>query len=199
MSVTPFLIGAGVLLALGVWWFNALVARRNAVGNAFAGVDAYLAMRYDLIPNLVATVKAYAAHERETIARVTELRGQALAGGLDIDQRVRLDNRIAQGMSSLIAVAEANPTLHASHQFLQLQRALNEVEERLSAARRSFNACVLEYNNTVECFPSNLVAALMKFRVHAFFEVAELVREPVAVSGSPTGIAPASALQATSR
>lgn len=182
MTTTHYwLIGAGVLVLAGVLVFNRLVRLRNAVDNAFAGVDAYLAMRYDLVPNLVATVKGYAQHESETLARVTEQRQQALAGNLGTDARVRLDNSIAHGMQRLMALGEAYPELKASENFQQLQRGLNEVEERISAARRAFNACVQELNNAVEMFPFNLVAGIAGFRRRAYFESAEQARAPVKV------------------
>ncbi len=181
MTTTWWLIGGGALALVVIGMFNTLVRRRNAADNAFAAVDAYLTMRYDLIPNLVATVKAYAQHERETLALVVEQRQQALAGNLDVDARVRLDNSIAHGVQRLMALGEAYPELKASHNFQQLQRALNEVEERISAARRAFNACVLELNNAVDMFPINLVAGIAGFKRRAFFEAPEFARGAVRV------------------
>jgi LemA protein len=181
MATTWVLIGAGALALAIVLMFNTLVRRRNAVDNAFAGVDAYLTMRYDLIPNLVETVKGYAKHEGEVLARVTEQRAQAMSGALGTDARVRLDNSIAQGMQRLIALGEAYPDLQASHNFQQLQRSLNEVEERVSAARRAFNACVNDFNNAVELFPINLVARAMGLQRRAFFEAPEPARQAARV------------------
>jgi LemA protein len=165
--------------------YNALVRRRNAVDNAFASVDAYLLMRYDLIPNLVETVKGYAAHEAATLEAVVRRRAEALAPGLSTDQRVQLDNRIGPDIGRLVALGEAYPALQASAQFQQLQRGLNEVEERLSAARRAFNAAVLDYNNGVEQFPLNLLAGPLGFRRRAFFEIAQAQRQPVPVAPPP--------------
>ena len=171
------LIAAAVALALLLALaYNALVRRRNAVDNAFAGIDAYLLMRYDLIPNLVETVKAYGRHESETLRALTELRAEALAGQAGSDARVRLDNRIGAALQGVIAVAEGYPELKASAQFAQLQRALNEVEERLSAARRAFNTAVTDYNNAVQQFPLNLVAGGFGFRSRALLAAPEATR-----------------------
>lgn len=174
LSITLIFIGA--LLLGTVLVFNTLVRRRNAAENAFAGIDVYLTMRYDLIPNLVETVKGYAQHERETLHTVMEMRALAMAGNLPSNGQVELDNRIRDGMSRLFALAEAYPELKASEQFQQLERALNEVEERLSAARRAFNAAVLDYNNAVDQFPTNLVAMAMDFRRRAFLQADDKAR-----------------------
>lgn len=175
--MTSILLAILAVLAFGmVWVFNILIRRRNAAENAFAGIDVYLTMRYDLIPNLVETVKGYARHERETLQAITEARAEALSGDLPSNRRVLLDNRIGEGMRRLFAVAEAYPDLKASENFQQLQRALNEVEERLSAARRAFNASVLDYNNAVDQFPTNLVAMAMGFRRRAFLDAPDHVR-----------------------
>jgi LemA protein len=175
---------AAASLVGGILVYNALVRRRNAADNAFAAVDTYLMMRYELIPNLVETVKGYAAHERATIERVVALRREALEAKLEPDARVRLDNRIAGDMRTLVALAEAYPDLKASEGFLQLQRSLNEVEERISAARRGFNASVLEYNNLVGLFPMNLVARALGFRTRAYFASPDEARAPVDVGSA---------------
>ena len=180
MTVILIVVGA-IVLAL-VLMYNTLVQRRNAIENSFGAVDAYLQMRYDLIPNLVEVVKGYVKHERETLERVTALRQQAQSPKLDTDQRVRLDNQLREATLQLIARAEAYPDLKASTQFLQLQRSLNEVEERISASRRAFNAAVLDYNNSVETFPSNLVANSFGFKRRAFFATDEVARVAPAVA-----------------
>lgn len=165
------LVVAAPVVAIVLMW-NLLVRRRNAVANAFAGVDVMLQMRYDLIPNLVATVKGYAQHENETLRAITQLRAQAMQGNLGTSERVQLDNRISQGMARIMATAENYPELKASENFQQLQRALNEVEERISAARRAFNAAVNEYNNAIGVFPLSLVAGAAGMQPHAYFEAA---------------------------
>ena len=167
----------GVVLA-----WNLLVRRRNAVANAFAGVDAMLMLRYDLIPNLVATVKGYADHESGTLRAIAELRSQATRTDLDADTRVRLDNRISQGISSVLALAEHYPDLHASENFQQLQRALNEVEERIGAARRAYNAAVNDYNNATGLFPLSLVALAAGLKPRAYFVAPPDSRDAVGVA-----------------
>jgi LemA protein len=166
----------GALLVGAVLVFNTLIRRRNAAENAFAGIDVYLTMRCDLIPNLAETVKGYAQHERETLRAITDMRAQAMAADLSSNGRVEFDNRIRDGMGRLLALAEGYPELRASESFQQLQRALNEVEERLSAARRAFNAAVLDYNNAVDQFPTNLVAMALDFRRRAFLQAGEEAR-----------------------
>jgi LemA protein len=169
-SMLIMLLVLSALVAAVVLMWNLLVRRRNAVANAFAGVDAMLQMRYDLIPNLVAVVKGYAQHESETLHAVTQLRAQAMQGNLGTNERVHIDNEISQGMGRIMATAENYPELRASENFQQLQRALNEVEERISAARRAFNAAVNDYNNAIGMFPISLLAGAADMRQHAYFE-----------------------------
>jgi len=179
--MTTVLVLAGVVLLAGILIYNLLISRRNAAENAFAGIDIYLTMRYDLIPNLVETVKGYATHERETLQQITAMRSSARQPGLPSNERVLLDNQIGDAMRRLFALAEGYPDLKASENFQQLQRALNEVEERISAARRYFNTAVMEYNNSVEQFPTSIVANAMRLRRRAFLNAPDAVREPVRV------------------
>lgn len=168
---TFLLFVLALLTVLALMW-NLLVRRRNAVANAFAGVDAMLQMRYDLIPNLVSVVKGYAQHESETLRTITQLRLQATQGSLGTRERVHLDNQICQGMARIMMTAENYPDLRASENFQQLQRALNEIEERISAARRAFNAAVNDYNNAIGVFPVSLIASIAGMQRHAYFEAA---------------------------
>ncbi|HRQ65543.1 MAG TPA: LemA family protein [Xanthomonadaceae bacterium] len=181
LSLTMVFMGA--LLIGAVLVFNTLIRRRNAAENAFAAVDVYLTMRWDLIPNLVETVRGYAQHERDTLNAVVEMRARAMAADLSSNGRVELDNGIREGMGRLFALAEGYPELRASESFQQLQRALNEVEERLSAARRAFNAAVLDYNNAVDQFPTNLVAMALHFRRRAFLAAADQARAVPSAAG----------------
>jgi len=173
------------LVAAPVLMWNLLVRRRNAIANAFAGIDAMLQMRYDLIPNLVAVVKGYAQHESQTLQAITQLRAQAMQGNLGTNERVHLDNQISQGMGRIMATAENYPQLQASESFQQLQRALNEVEERIGAARRAFNAAVNDYNNAVSVFPTNLLAGAAGMQRHAYFEAAPENRQNPGVRIAP--------------
>ncbi|WP_456410446.1 LemA family protein [Oceanithermus sp.] len=158
---------AGGFIALT---YNALIARKNQIDYAQGAVDALLKKRYDLIPNLVATVKGYAKHERELLEKVTELRSR-IGQAKDDDERLGLEGQMSGLLGRLLVQLEAYPDLKANQNFLQLQAALNEIEEQISAARRAFNAAVVEFNNAIEMFPSNLVAGWMGLKRRKVFEV----------------------------
>ncbi len=156
----------GVVVFLGLVLlilYNGLVSKKNACENAFASIDAMLQKRYDLIPNLVASVQGYAKHEQTVFSEVTRLRAEAMQGNLPSDRKVHLNNQITGLLGGIIAVAENYPELKASGNFLHLQRTLTELEEQISAARRAFNAAVTEFNNAVEMFPSSLMAGMMGY------------------------------------
>lgn len=169
-------IVAAVLLAFVVI-FNGLVVARNRCENAFATVDVMLKKRYDLIPNLVETVGGYARHEAEAFRQVTELRTRAQSGKLSTDETVGINNRITELLRRILVVVEDYPQLKASDGFLQLQRALNEIEEQISAARRAYNAAVLDLNNAVQMFPSSVVASMTGFRGRQFLQTPRQERE----------------------
>jgi LemA protein len=161
--------------------YNALVSRKNAVEQAFGGIDAQLKKRYDLIPNIVAAVQGYARHEEGVLAQLTALRSKAVSGGLSSDERVGLENQISKALRGVMVSVENYPQLRASENFMQLQRSLNEVEEQLSAARRAFNAAVTDYNNACEMLPTNLMAGMMGYSRKAVFEAGEAERRNVDV------------------
>lgn len=169
------------LLAL-VLMYNSLIGKRNQAENAFASIDAILKKRYDLIPNLVAAVKQYMKHEAGTLTALTELRAKATSGRLSSDEKVDLNNRLGQALGNIMVAVENYPDLKASENFQQLQRSLNEVEEQLSAARRSFNASVTDLNNAVEMFPTSLVARLSGIGRQRLFEVTAAERTAPDVS-----------------
>lgn len=147
------------LLLGGLVWFcfNNLVAKKNQVGQAFSSIDVLLKKRCDLIPNLVAIVKAYMEFEERTLVQVTRLRSQVM-GRVSGENRVELENQLSDALANVLALSENYPDLKADGQFMQLQGALNEVEEQISAARRFYNTAVTEYNNAIEMFPSNFIA-----------------------------------------
>lgn len=161
LIVVLFVLGA--LLILPVLVYNSLVGKRNQIHNVFGTMDAMLKKRWDLIPNLVETVKGYAAHERGLFEAVTEARRRAMQGPVPDDDKVRLDNAVSQLVGLFRATVENYPQLKASDNFLHLHRTLNELEEQISAARRAYNASVTDYNNSVEMFPTNLIASLFGF------------------------------------
>ena len=167
-------IAIGILafgLLVVVVMYNSLVSKKNQAENAFASMDVMLKKRYDLIPNLVAAVKGYAKHEQSVLTEITELRAQAASGKLSTDQTVAVNNLISKALLGVFAVVENYPELKASDNFMQLQRALNEIEEQISAARRAFNAAVTDLNNSVEMFPSNLIAQMTGYQRRQLFEI----------------------------
>ncbi|MFQ5843716.1 MAG: LemA family protein [Planctomycetota bacterium] len=170
----PLLVIGAVALVLLVWFFgnyNALVRLRQHTRESWAGIDVQLKRRYDLIPNLVETVKGYAAHEREVLERVTELRGRAAANRGSVASQGRDEQRLVAGMRQLFALVENYPELKADRSFLALQEELTDTEDRIAASRRFFNANVRDYNTRREVFPSNIVASLFRFQPQSFWEV----------------------------
>jgi len=178
MIAVYVLIGIVVFAALVFFvMYNSLVGKKNQVENAFAGMDTMLKKRYDLIPNLVATVKQYMTHEADTLTKVTALRAKATSGSLSSDEKVDLNNRIGKMIGGIMVAVEAYPDLKASENFQHLQRSLNEIEEQLSASRRAFNASVMDFNNAVEMFPTNMVAGMMGYTRRKMFEIPEAERK----------------------
>jgi len=168
-----------VFLAIPAFIYNSLVGKKNQVLNVFGTIDAMLKKRYDLVPNLVATVKGYMQHERSLLSEVTEMRAKALSEGISDDQKVDFDNAMTKALGRIMVAVENYPDLKASENFMHLQRTLTELEEQISAARRAYNAAVTDYNNAVEMFPTNIVASMMNYRRRRFFEISEKERESI--------------------
>ena len=162
-----------LILLIGIGLYNSLVRKKNDVENAFASIDVMLRKRYNLIPAIVDAVKGYMKHELELLTEITALRTRALTDDLDNEDRILVENKLQKGMSELFVAVENYPDLKASENFLHLQGSLNEVEEQLAASRRFFNASVTLYNNSVEVFPSSIVASMMNFRRRTLFEIPE--------------------------
>lgn len=175
------LIIAGIILFLPLLWFvvqyNSLVSLRNYISESWSNVDTELKRRYDLIPNLVATVKGYAAHEREVLEQVTALRNRCLANQGTPSQQAQDENQLVDALKRLLVVVEAYPQLKADQHFLKLQQELVNTENRIQAARRFYNGNVRDYRNKCESFPSNLVAGMFNFPPSDFFSVPPAVRE----------------------
>ena len=175
------LIGVGAVLGLVLIVFiviyNSLIGKKNLVEQAFATIDVMLKKRYDLIPNLVSTVKNYMKHESETLTKIAQLRARAVDPATGGDEKIRLSDQIGGLLRGLMVQVEDYPELKANENFMQLQRALNEVEAQLAAARRTYNAAVTDFNNAVEMFPTNLVAGMMSYRRRTLFEVEAAERE----------------------
>ena len=165
-------IGILGLLAVGLAYaYNRLVRRANLSREAWSGIDVQLKRRHDLVPNLVAVVRAYAKHEREVLESVTAARSEA-GGGARPAERMRHENALTGRLKSLLALVESYPQLLADRSFSDLHAQLVEIEDQLQMARRYFNGCVRDYNICVESFPSNLVARLLAFERRDFFELA---------------------------
>ena len=158
--------------------YNALVALRNYIRESWSDVDVELKRRYDLIPNLVAVVKGYAAHEREVFERVTELRNRCAANNGPVADQSRDEVQLVDALKQLLVVVENYPQLKADQNFLQLQKELVNTEDRIQAARRFYNGNVRDYRNKCETFPSNLVANMFGFKSEGdFFSVPPSVRD----------------------
>jgi LemA protein len=175
------LIVIGVLVLFVVIVYNSLIAKKNQVANVFASLDAMLKKRYDLIPNLISTVKTYMQHEQGTLTKITEIRAKAVSGQLSDDEKVDLDNKMQQAMRGIMVAVENYPDLKANQNFLQLQGSLNEIEEQISAARRAYNASVTDYNNALEMFPTSIFASMMNYKTKTLFEISATERQNVDV------------------
>lgn len=168
----PNLLIPSLLLGIVLLWlvitYNSLVNRRNQVRYAFASTDVQLKKRYDLVPNLVETVKGYAAHEKQVLEAVTRARAEVAARGAGWHAQEHLHQQLGQ----LIARAEAYPELKSDRNFVMLQRQLAECEAQIAAARRAYNASIMDYHNSIEMIPSSLVAGVFGFRHLPAFEIA---------------------------
>jgi len=173
----------GVIVLLVLFFiaiYNRLVVLRNRIENAWSQIDVQLRRRYDLIPNLVETVKGYAGHERAVFERVTEARAKAIAAG-GVAQQAQAENMLTQALRSLFAVAEAYPQLRASENFQRLQADLSDTENKIMFARQFYNDTVLQYDNMRESFPTNFIARMAGFGAKEYFEAEAASREPVKV------------------
>jgi len=174
----------GILVAMVLWaifTFNRLITLRNRTKEAWSDIDVQLRRRYDLIPNLVESVKGYAAHERELFEKVTEARARAM-GAKTMKEHSEAENMLSSTLKTLFAVAENYPQLRASENFLELQRELRDTEDKIQAARRFYNGNVRDLNIKIESFPDRIVASMFAFKKMDFFEIEEeAAREPVKV------------------
>jgi len=179
---TLIIILAAVAVAL-LWLilnYNRLVRLRNRIEAAWSQIDVQLKRRYDLIPNLVETVKGYAAHENETLEAVVAARQKGV-DARSIEDQGLAENMITQALGKLFALQEAYPSLKADKSFLSLQEELTGTESRIAYARQFYNEQVLKYDNSIESFPTNMIAGMFNFEAKAYFEMEEAAREPVRV------------------
>jgi LemA protein len=175
-----------LVLLLGlylVFAYNRLVRTRNQIDNAYSQIDVQLKRRYDLIPNLVETVKGYAAHEKSTFEAVTNARANAIQAqqGTSPAQQAQAENVLSGALKSLFAVAEAYPDLKANQNFLNLQEELTATEDRIAYSRQFFNDSVLSYNNAIQTFPRNMLAGMFHFEKREFFDAEPEASGPVQV------------------
>ena len=180
---TLMILGVIVVLAFAIIGiYNALVRLKNKVDEGWADIDTQLKRRYDLIPNMVETVKGYAKHEKSTFEEVTKARNMAMKA-TDPDARAEAENFLSSTLKSLFALAENYPELKANQNFLDLQNTLRDIEEHIQLSRRYYNATVRDFNTKIQVFPNNMVAGMLGFSDRKFFEVGKAEeREAVKVS-----------------
>jgi LemA protein len=184
--MTTFYIILGVLVLAAVWVvfaYNRFVSLINRTKEAWADIDVQLKRRYDLIPNLIETVKGYASHERATFEQVTNARAKAMSAQSVADHG-EAENMLTGALKSLFAVSEAYPDLKANQNFLELQRELSDTENKIQAARRFYNGNVRDLNTAIESFPANVIAGIFRFSPMELFSLGEgesAAKEPVAV------------------
>ncbi|MFA6132269.1 MAG: LemA family protein [Patescibacteria group bacterium] len=178
-----FIIPAGLVLVV-VWFifvYNSLITSRNRVEEAWSDIEVQMKRRYDLIPNLVETVKAYARHEDSVFTKVTEARAAAM-GATTMQEHAQAENALSQTLKSLFAVSENYPQLRASDNFLDLQRNLTDAEDKIQASRRFYNGQVRDFNTKLQVFPTNMIAGMFGFTKRDFYDAPEVVNEPPKVS-----------------
>lgn len=170
----------GLLIIWAVATYNRLVVLRNRIENGWSQIDVQLRRRYDLIPNLVETVKGYAAHEKEVFEKVTEARS-AVSSAQTVQAQGEAQNMMTQALKSLFAVAEAYPELKANQNFMMLQEELSGTESKIAYARQFYNDTVMAFNSLLQSFPANIIASTTGFQTHEYFPMEDVAREPVKV------------------
>src|SRR5690349_16806373 len=180
MTGIIFLVILVVIAVVLIGMYNSLVQLRVRCDSAWSDIDVQLKRRHDLIPNLVETVKGYAAHEKGTFENIAKFRSMAMQANSPAD-KAAAENQLTGALKSLFAVAEAYPDLKANQEFMQLQGSLSQVEDTIQNARRYYNAVVRDLNTKIQSFPTNILAGMFGFQQRQFFEVEAADREPVAV------------------
>ncbi|MBR3899552.1 MAG: LemA family protein [Elusimicrobiaceae bacterium] len=183
-GISIVIIGLIVAVIYGVLTYNKLIALRNYVQESWSDIEVQMKRRYDLIPNLLESVKGYMKHESATLEKVIQARNSAMAPHSSMEEVAQSENVLTGALKSVFALSENYPDLKANQNFLQLQQELRDTEDKIQAARRFYNGNVMAYNTRVEMFPSNIVASWFKFETREFFELADgedAARQPVAV------------------
>lgn len=174
----PLIIILALVAAL-MWMYNTLIARKNDVMKSFGFIDVLLKKRFDLIPNLVETVKEYMGYEKDLLTDVTDLRSKAMSSGYNEKDRISYENQLTQKLGNIMVAAENYPELKASQSFMQLQSTWKDLEEQIAGARQAYNASVTSYNNAVEMFPTNLIATMIDYKSKSMFEAVVAEKENV--------------------
>lgn len=183
MNILYIFIGiVAVVILWVIYTYNKFVRFVNRVKEAWADIDVQLKRRYDLIPNLINTVKGYAVYEESTLSKVTEMRAKAMQSG-SVEEHGKSENMLTDALKSLFAVSENYPDLKANQNFLELQRELSDTENKIQASRRFYNGNVRDLNTGLEVFPGNIIGSVFHFKKQEFFELEEVAeaREPVEV------------------
>ena len=178
---TPLIILIVAIIIL-ILMYNSLVAKKNQVDNIFASVDTQLKKRYDLIPNLVASVSKYMEHEKSILQEITKLRSEANKPNISDSEKIALDAKISSALGSIMVAVENYPELKANENVMHLQRSLSEIEAQIAAARRAYNQAVTDYNNALEMIPTNIMANAMGYQPKDLFVIPENERKNVNVS-----------------
>lgn len=174
------LVILGLVVLAVIFIYNGLVTSKNRVDEAWSDIDVQLKRRYDLIPNLINTVKGYAAHEKDLLEKITQARTAAM-GASTPAAKEQAENMLSGTLKSLFAVSENYPDLKANQNFLELQRELTDTENKIQASRRFYNGNVRDFNTKLEIFPTNLIAGMLKFTKREFFEADQAERENIEV------------------
>lgn len=174
----PLIIIIALVAAL-IWMYNSLIARKNDVMKSFGFIDVLLKKRFDLIPNLVETAKEYMGYEKELLNDITELRSKAMASGYNEKDRISYENQLTQKLGNIMVAAENYPDLKASQGFSQLHSTWKDLEDQIAGARQAYNASVTSYNNSVEMFPTNIMATMIDYKTKPLFEAVTFEKENV--------------------
>ncbi len=178
MALELVIVLVAIIVFIALWLigtYNNLITLRTRIDNAWSQIDVFLKRRYDLIPNLVETVKGYAKHEKETLQNVMKARAGLLTG--DAEDRMQANNMLTQTLKSLFAVSEAYPNLKANENFLELQNELKSTEDGIASVRAQYNNAVEPYNRTIQMFPTNMIAKMFGFALKPWFETAAAEKE----------------------
>ncbi|MFP4697574.1 MAG: LemA family protein [Eubacteriales bacterium] len=171
----------GVFILLIVLMYNSIIKKKNQVANAFGGMDVQLKKRYDLLPNLVASVQEYMKHEKELLTKVTELRSAAMQPNITTKEKMQINNELDGALKSLNVAIENYPEIKSNGNIMHLQQTLLTVEEQIAASRRFYNSAVTEYNNAIMVFPGSLISSIFNFKKEEVFEAREEERQNVDV------------------